>query len=748
MQPGQTKIVTIAYGEAQTIARLRVSHPARTYAKFTMKFDGPAWESEETAWRLYFDKRNAIDLYGKRRPGLYLDLFATPEYIYHAESPLARDIYLIGKGLGIGSVGALVNGKPEGVADVADRQYRIVATGPVRAIVEITYKDWKIGGRTVYLVSRFTQWAGERGFDHRVIAKGAEGLTLVATLPKKPGTADLNRPLDGAADVRVVTTWGPQVVEQGTNAGTRDLPNENLGLALLVFGTGDGKAGVAQPDPANHLVPVVLKEGSAHWHVTAAWDQERTEDMKVSAETAADRARNGTLQVPPTGIQSDAEFRRYVMDLGARLARPATVRMLSQAAGQQSAPPDTLSPARKKTYSEAIALLRSEVDRTAAAFAPIIEKTAPGAARRSVGEGFFLESDNQTGLWIPQNGHFWTGGFWMGELWKLYGLTKDEKYRRWAELWNIRMLGGEPLVNHDSGFLYYYSSAFGCELTKDKKYCDGAIRAAERLKELYNPSMGLIASWAVNGDDTIIDTMMNLHIWWWATKFTGDKQWLELGRKHALKSAEWLIRPDGSVIQSIHYNPGDNRQEFTSSGLKTPFPNNAAPLTRVFAHTHQGYAADTTWSRGAAWALYGYAVAYRETRDPQLLQVAERIADYMLDRLPEDRVTWYDFVDEGVHFRNRDTSAAAIMAGGLLHLAEQEQDRARAARYRSEAEMITRSLIDRYLTPVAAGDSSPVGILRHASTMRPTDRPLIYGHYFLLETLLRLEGESRAKGGN
>ncbi|RPI14795.1 MAG: DUF4861 domain-containing protein, partial [Acidobacteriales bacterium] len=256
LQPGQTKIVTIAYGEAQTIARLRVNHPARTYAKFTMKFDGPAWESEETAWRLYFDKRNAIDLYGKRRPGLYLDLFATPEYVYHAESPLARDIYLIGKGLGIGSVGALVNGRPEGVADVADRQYRIVATGPVRAIVEITYKDWKIGGRAVNLVSRFTQWAGERGFDHQVTAKGAEGLTLVATLPKKPGTADLNRPLDGAADVRVVTTWGPQVVEQGTNAGTRDLPNENLGLALLVFGTGDGKAGAAQPDPANHLVPV------------------------------------------------------------------------------------------------------------------------------------------------------------------------------------------------------------------------------------------------------------------------------------------------------------------------------------------------------------------------------------------------------------------------------------------------------------------------------------------------------------
>ena len=67
-----------------------------------MKFDGLAWESEATAWRIYFDKRNAIDVWGKRRPGLYLEMFGAPEYVYHQESPLGRDIYRIGDAIGIG----------------------------------------------------------------------------------------------------------------------------------------------------------------------------------------------------------------------------------------------------------------------------------------------------------------------------------------------------------------------------------------------------------------------------------------------------------------------------------------------------------------------------------------------------------------------------------------------------------------------------------------------------------------------
>ncbi|HEX7314431.1 MAG TPA: hypothetical protein VF297_10935, partial [Pyrinomonadaceae bacterium] len=351
------------------------------------------------------------------------------------------------------------------------------------------------------------------------------------------------------------------------------------------------------------------------------------------------------------------------------LSRPARVEILSRAAAPQSAPPDTLRPARSKSYAEAIDLLRQSAERTARRWEPILAASPAEQATRNAGLGFFTEGDNVTGEWKEQKGWFWTGTFWVGTLWRLHEKTGDARFRRWAEQWNAHLLGKEMTQNHDTGFLNFYTSVLAHRVTNDGKYRDGAMRAAERLKQLYNPRTELVAAWAVGGDDTIIDTMMNLQIWWWAARESGDARWRELGLKHALKSREWLIRPNGSVIQSVHYNPGDNRQEFFSSAsgpTNTAVINNARPGERVFTHTHQGFAADTTWSRGAAWALYGYAVAYEETKDPRMLETAERIAAFVLDHLPEDGVPWYDFDDEGVHFRNRDTSAAALIAGGLL----------------------------------------------------------------------------------
>jgi unsaturated chondroitin disaccharide hydrolase len=740
LKPKQTRIVTIAYGETATIQRLRSEYPKRTAAKFTMKFDGLAWESEANAWRIYFDKRNAIDIFGKRRPGLYLEMFGAPEYVYHWESPLGRDIYRIGDAIGIGAVAALVDGKVVKVSDVADRKWRIISAGPVRVIVELTYKGWKVGGREVNLTSRMTQWAGKHGFEHRITAEGADGLTLVTGVVRHPGLEEKIFEPTATEPALVRAWWGHQVEEEGPPAtAIHNLPDQNLGLAIIAAGR---ESKVAADDPLNLLVQPQFINGKASWYVLGVWDQENRENLTDNATSADSRFRYGTLVLPETTPKTLDAFVALVRETSRRLTQPAQLTIISKTASAQSAPLDALQPARTKTYAEAIELLQQSAERTATKWAPILSQTPAEELTAGKGLGFFTEGDNQTGEWKEQKGFFWTGNFWVGELWQLYGKTKDERWRRWAELWNARLLGKEMTENHDTGFLNYYSSVLGYRQTKDSKYREGGLRAAERLKQLYNPITQLVAAWSVNGDDTIIDTMMNLQIWWWASREANDPQWRALGLKHALRSSEWLIRDDGSVIQSVHYNPGDNRQEFYSSQGATSvlrFSNTARPGEEVFTHTHQGFAADTTWSRGAAWALYGFSVAAAETKDPRLLGTAEKIAGYILPRLPEDGVAWYDFVDEGVHSRNRDTSAAAIMAGGLLRLSELAPDQTRAATYRREGERIVQSLIDRYLTPVSAGDKTPPGTLRHGSSTRPSDVTLVYGNYYLLEDLLWLD---------
>src|ERR1035438_9603956 len=271
---GQTRIVTVAYGDQAAIQRLRGRYPARTAMKFAARYEGLGWESEDIAWRIYFDKRNAIDIYGKRRPGLYLDVFAAPEYVYHLESPLGRDIFKVDPTLGVGSVAAMVDGKATPVADVAERKWRVLASGPVRSIGEYEFKGWKVGGKTVDMVSRFTQWAGEHGFHHRITVSDSAGLSLAAALPKKPGIDPIMTSL--AQNTRAVVTWGHQVVAPGTTARSTELPDQDLGLALL--GPNRQPASPVQ-DAANYLFPLTLTNNSAEWYAAAMWDQENTEAL-------------------------------------------------------------------------------------------------------------------------------------------------------------------------------------------------------------------------------------------------------------------------------------------------------------------------------------------------------------------------------------------------------------------------------------------------------------------------------------
>lgn len=738
LKPHQTRIVTITWGPPERVFKLRGDYPPRTDALFTQKIDGMGWESERNAFRLYFDKRNAIDLYGKTRPSLLLRRFATPGYIYHNASPDGRDIYLVANALGIGAVAGWVDETAIHVADVGSRNWRIISTGPVRAIVELTYKGWKVGGKSIDLKCRITQWAGERGFLQTISSRDAADLTFTTGLIRQQNIPALR---SGAGEnPQWLAMWGQQVVHSGNEANGPILQGTNLGLAVILS---PGTKAKPAEDAKDYLLTFPLKDGAVSWYTLAAWDQEDSNDPVPVG--AAPEMRDYVAKIAGVdAITAQGGLISFVKEMAARMKSPAEVSILSSRPEVQSAPPDTLYSENSRTYAQAIHLLQQEIDRTATKWAPIVSTNPPDSVTSQNGSGFFTDGDNETGEWKPQKGFFWTGGFWTAELWKMYERTHDEKYRRWAELWTSRMLGAESEQNHDAGFLYFYSSVAGYKQTHDPALRASGLRAADRLVSMYNPVTQMIPAWGPNGDDSIIDTMMNLQILWWASDETKDPKYRDIAIKHALRSMEWLVRPDGSIIQSVHYNPGDNRQVFDLHGgspTNEPFVflNKTKPGERVFYHTHQGYSWQTSWSRGTAWALYGFTVAYRETQDPRFLQTAEKIADFMIRELPEDGVPWYDFADEGVIYRNRDTSAAAIMADGLLELSALTQNSEKAERYRFQAERTTHALIDHYLTPAYPGDTTPAGILRHGCGTRPQDGMLIYGQYYLLETLMSLQ---------
>jgi unsaturated chondroitin disaccharide hydrolase len=744
LKPHETCIVTVSYGEPGRIFKIRGDYPTQTDALFAKKIEGLGWESDKNAWRIYFDPRNAIDLYGKRRSMLMLQRFATPEYDYHAESADGRDIYKVGDALGIGAVGAWREGKLIKVSDVHARSYRVISTGPVRAIVELAYDGWNTGGSLITLRSRITQWAGDRGFYQTITADAAPDFTFATGIPLKKEAPALH----STAGRTWLASWGEQVVLPGATA-TEPASGTNLGLGIVMI-TPSVAAGV--DDPANHLLTFSSQNRGASWYTLAAWDQEGSNDHLTLANNQEMQER-ASLVTPHPGIQTKDQFVQAIQRVAGAIGKPVQVKILSSVPAAQSAPPDTLRPLAARTYSQAIALLKQEIDRTAVKWEPVIAASTPGTLGTSKGPGFFVDGDNQTGEWKKREGFFWTGGFWVGELWQMYSHTHEEKYRHWAELWSSRLLGSESQQNHDSGFLYYYSSVLGFQQTKSPELEESGLRAAQRLRQLFNPQTHLIAAWEVNGDDSIIDTMMNLQLLWWASEQTGDSRWRELGLQHASKAAEWLVRPDGSVAQSVHFNPGDGRQHVELRGGSTrsvsfDLPNNNPSGDLLFIHTHQGFAAGTTWSRGAAWALYGFSQASAATHDASLLATAEKVADYIISELPDDGVPWFDFDDQGVHYRNRDSAAAAIIAGGLLKLSRQTVDKNKAAHYREQSRRITQSLIDRYLTPVGSADSSPAGILRHGCGTRPADGMLIYGQYYLLETLMALEDDEKKSPGN
>ncbi len=317
---------------------------------------------------------------------------------------------------------------------------------------------------------------------------------------------------------------------------------------------------------------------------------------------------------------------------------------------------------------------------------------------------------------------WWTSGFYPGVLWLTYMDTDDIAFRDLAIKHTLPLAGLlERETDHDIGF--QLMSSFGLWFSVDKVNPreDDALsrteiqeilrKGAAKLADRFVPSAGIIRSWNWGewNIPVIIDNMMNLEL----LMVYGDR---EVAEKHALTTARNHFREDGTSFHLVDY------------------ADDGAVLGK---QTVQGFADESAWARGQAWALYGYAMmALHEKKDEELANafynVAAKLENWLYAHLPEDGIPYWDFSQADY----RDASAGAIIACGLL-----EMWRLRDCPADDPALLTAERILRTLASPEYLAEPRTNGgfLLKHSVGNIPghteIDVPLTYADYYFLEAL-------------
>ena len=317
----------------------------------------------------------------------------------------------------------------------------------------------------------------------------------------------------------------------------------------------------------------------------------------------------------------------------------------------------------------------------------------------------------------------WTSGFFPGELWFLYEYTQNNFWKKKAQQ-HTDILEKEKMngSTHDMGFKVYCSFGNGYRLTQDEHYKEVLLQSARTLATRFKPAAGIIRSWDHSTAKwvcpVIIDNMMNLELLFWATKESKDSTFYRIAVDHAKTTMKHHFRPDFSSYHVIDYDT------ITGQVLKK--------------NTHQGFADESAWSRGQAWALYGYTMCYRETQLPEFLEQAQNIEKYLFTHpnMPEDLIPYWDFDAPGIPDEPRDVSAATVIASALYELSLYDPEK--GERYRSNADKIIENLTKHYRATLKKDNGF---LLLHSTGTKPTntevDVPIVYADYYFIEALMR-----------
>lgn len=317
----------------------------------------------------------------------------------------------------------------------------------------------------------------------------------------------------------------------------------------------------------------------------------------------------------------------------------------------------------------------------------------------------------------------WTNSFFAGMLWHLYADTKKDVFRHTAEHSEElldKAFEKYEVLHHDVGFLWNLSSGANYRLTGNQKSYLRASYAANLLAGRFISKGNYIQAWNYNPKTrSIIDTMMNLNLLFWASEVQKDERFKEIAMAHADMTMENHIRPDGSVIHIVNHDPVTGEPAEIMAG--------------------QGYSKDSSWSRGQAWAIYGFALAHIHTGKQAYLDTAKKVAHYFIAATCEDNLPRLDFrcPEEPVYY---DSTAGMIAACGLIELSNLVPEHEKRMYFRAAMRLL-RSIEKNFCDWNEDTDA----VVTMGSERYDTGKynlPIIYGDFFFTEALYKLRGNS------
>jgi unsaturated chondroitin disaccharide hydrolase len=337
-------------------------------------------------------------------------------------------------------------------------------------------------------------------------------------------------------------------------------------------------------------------------------------------------------------------------------------------------------------------------------------------------------STDDKGEHTERQRYWWTNGFWGGLNCLMYEATKNDEYKATvdsAELLLDKAFEDFDELHHDVGFMWHLTSTASFRLYGGKLSRSRALIASSILASRFNTNGKYIRAWngVVRGDDskglTIIDSMLNLPLLYWASRETGDDRFSNIAIAHADMTIRDHVTSDGRVNHVVVHD--------TLTGEK------------IDSRAGQGMAKDSAWSRGQSWALYGFTLSYIHTQKDRYLQTAVKVADRFIEQV--EKTDWVPVVDfsQPKEEKRYDTSAGVVACCGLIELAKILKGE-KGDKYLVSAINMLKALVKDYCDFSESTDGVLLGSTE--SYASPFSRNLVYGDFYFVEAILKLKGSN------